>query len=148
MLAIVRPDSWNVFLFIHVAGAMAMVATLILAIFAIGRARRSGNPATAAFAFRVLWMAVLPAYIAMRVGGQLIDDKEKLSDTTWLDVGFMVGDGGALLLIIALILTGLGARRAKGGQPAAAGLSVAAGLGALLLALSVVAIFAMTAKPG
>jgi hypothetical protein len=93
-------------------------------------------------------MGAVPSYVLMRVGAQLIQDKEHTADATWLDIGFGVADGGVLLLVIALVVTGIGARRAKRGLPAPArGLTVAAALGGVLIAAYVVAIFAMTAKP-
>src|SRR5437762_11321525 len=99
MLAIVRPSSWNPLLFVHIAGAMALVATLIVALYALRTATARGDQATTRFAFRSLWMGVLPSYIVMRVGAQLIVDKEKLSGSkaAWVGIGFGVSDAGALL---------------------------------------------------
>jgi hypothetical protein len=153
MLAAIRPGSWNVVLFIHVAGAMALVATLILAGFALVAAqRRGGDPAGTGFAFRVLWMGVLPSYIVMRVGAGLIASKEGLDASnvnfTWLDIGFIIADMGAVLLIVALVMAGLGARKAKRGEPAGPGaLKAATALNGVLLIAYIVAIYAMTAKP-
>ncbi|MFL5841745.1 MAG: hypothetical protein ACJ77Z_14950 [Thermoleophilaceae bacterium] len=151
MLAVVRPDSWNLLLFIHVAGAMALVGSLILAGWSIRIARTRGDQPAAQFAYRVLWRAVLPSYVVMRVGAQLIASKEKVenSDDAWVGIGFTVSDAGLLLLIIGLILAGLAARRAKRGQSVAGstGLRVATILTGVLVAAYVVAIWAMTTKP-
>lgn len=151
MLAVVRPDSWNFLLFIHVAGAMALVGSLILAGWSIRIARTRGDQPAAQFAYRVLWRAVLPSYVVMRVGAQLIASKEKVenSDDAWVGIGFTVSDAGLLLLIIGLILAGLAARRAKRGQSVAGstGLRVATILTGVLVAAYVVAIWAMTTKP-
>jgi hypothetical protein len=151
-LAIVRPGSWNVLLFIHIAGAMALVATLILAVHALRTATRRGDQPATRFAFRALWMAVLPSYIVMRVGAQLIADKEKLadSDVSWIGIGYGVSDAGALLLLIAILLAGLAARTAKSGVAVAqsARLKAATTLGGLLIVAYVFAIWAMTTKPG
>jgi hypothetical protein len=150
MLAIVRPDAWNGPLLIHVLGAVALVATLVLALLALGYARRRSDPAGTRFAFRTLLLGVLPAYVVMRVGAQLVQSKEHLADANyaWLDIGFVASDMGALLLLVALVVTGVNARRAARGQaPSPRGLTLATVLGGLLLAAYVVAIFAMTAKP-
>jgi hypothetical protein len=152
MLAIVRPDSWNLPLFVHVAGAMALVATLIVASYSLRIARTRGDQPAAQFAFRVLWRAVLPAYIVMRVGAQWVQNKEKGLDenATWLSIGFITSDAGALLLIIGIVLTGLAARRAKAGASVAGstGLRVATAFTGVLIAAYVVAVWAMSTKPG
>ena len=150
MLAIIRPGSWNILLLIHVAGAMALVAVLILSTFAVRKAAASGDQPSTRFAFRTLLMGALPAFIVMRVGAQLIQDKEHVSDKlTWLNIGFIASDLGMLLLIVTLVLTGLAARKAKGGTTVAGsvGLRAASVLTTVLVAAYVVAIFAMTAKP-
>jgi hypothetical protein len=151
MLAVVRPDSWNLPLFIHIAGAMALVGSLILAGWSVRIARARGDQPAAQFAYRVLWRAVLPSYIVMRVGAQLIADKEHLenSNDAWVGIGFIVSDAGLLLLIIGLVLTGLAARRAKAGRSVAGstGLKVATILTGVLVVAYVVAIWAMTTKP-
>jgi len=151
MLAAIRPSSWNLPLYIHIGGAMMLVASLVVASFAIKIARDRGDQPAAQFAFRTLWRLTLPAYIVMRVGAQLIVDKEHLSGSkdTWIGIGFGVSDAGALLLIIGLILTGLMARRAKAGDSVAAAvpLRVASAIAGLLLLGYVVAIWAMTTKP-
>jgi cytochrome b561 len=152
MLAIVRPDAWNFPLFVHIGGAMALVASLVLALYGIRIARTRGDQPAAQFAFRVLWRFTLPAFIVMRLGGQWIAAKEKLenSDDTWIGIGFTVSDLGLLLLIIGLVLTGLMARRAKAGTSVAgAGQLRAAGIVAgILVTAYLVAIWAMTTKPG
>jgi hypothetical protein len=151
VFAVVRPDSWNSLLFIHVAGAMALVGSLILAGWSIRIARTRGDQPAAQFAYRVLWRAVLPSYLVMRVGAQLIASKENVEDSNdaWVGIGFTVSDFGLLLLIIGIVLTGLAARRAKQGQSVAGstGLRVATILTGVLVAAYVVAIWAMTTKP-
>jgi hypothetical protein len=151
MLAIVRPDSWNLPLFIHIAGAMVLVGSLIVAGWSIRIARTRGDHAAAQFAFRVLWRAALPSYLVMRVGAQLIASKEKLenSNDAWISLGFIVSDAGLLLLLAGIVLTGLAARRAKaaGSVAGSTGLMVATILTGVLVAAYVVAVWAMTAKP-
>jgi cytochrome b561 len=150
-LAVVRPDAWNFPLFLHVGGAMALVASLVIALYAIRIARERGDQPAAQFAFRVLLRFTLPAYIVMRVGAQWIVSKEKLenSNDAWIGIGFLTSDAGLLLVVIGLVLTGLMARRAKQGTSVAgAGQLRAAGILAGLLVLAyVVTIWAMTTKP-
>src|SRR5436190_22162565 len=97
---------------------MLLVATMVLAIYSLVLARRRGDEPATRFAFRSLLMGVLPAYVVMRVGAQLIVDKEKLSDTnaTWIGIGFGSSDAGLLLLLVTVILTGLTARAARQGN--------------------------------
>jgi hypothetical protein len=150
-LAAVRPDAWNWALFLHIAGAMALVASLIMALYAIQIARTRGDQPAAQFAFRVLWRFTLPSYLVMRIGAQIIASKEKVedSDDAWVGIGFITSDLGLLLLIIGLVLAGLMARRAKAGTSVAgAGQLRAAGIIAgILIAAYIVAIWAMTTKP-
>ena len=151
LLATVRPGSWNWALFLHVGGAMALVASLVVALYAIRIARERGDQPAAQFAFRTLLRFSLPAYVVMRVGAQIIADKEDVADSnaTWIGIGFMVSDIGALLLLIGIVLTGLIARRAKSGTSVArAGQLRAAGvISGILIAAYIVAIWAMTTKP-
>jgi hypothetical protein len=151
LLAAVRPGSWNWALFLHVAGAMALVASLIVALYAIRIARTRGDQPAVQFAFRTLLRFTLPSYLVMRVGAQIIASKEKVedSDDAWIGIGFITSDLGLLLLLVGLLLTGLAARRAKSGTSVAgAGQLRAAGiLAGILIAAYLVAIWAMTTKP-
>jgi hypothetical protein len=152
LIAIVRPGSWNLPLFFHIFGAMLLVASLPVALYAIRIARTRGDQPAAQFAFRVLSRATLPAFLLMRVFAQIIDDKEHADkgDPTWIGIGFGVSDLGGLLLIVALVLTGLMARRAKKGTSVAGApqLAIGAGIAGFLIVMYIVAIWAMTTKPG
>ena len=151
VLAIIRPGSWNFPLFLHIAGAMLLVASLVIALYSIRIARERGDQPAAQFAYRVLWRFTLPSFIVMRVGAQWIVSKEKLEDSNdaWIGIGFTTSDLGLLLLIIGIVLTGLVARRAKRGTSVAgAGQLRAAGvLAGLLILAYLVTIWAMTTKP-
>ena len=91
-----------------------------------------------------------PGYIVMRIAAQWVESKEHLDDLaeepTWLGIGYITADAGGLLLLIALILGGVGLRRSrKGGGN---GLLKATGvLATLLVAVYVVAVWAMGGKP-
>jgi hypothetical protein len=150
-LAALRPDAWNFPLFLHLAGAMALVGSLVVALYAIRIARERGDQPAAQFAFRVLWRFTLPAYLVMRIGAQWIVSKENLenSNDAWIGIGFITSDAGLLLLVAGMVLTGLIARRAKQGTSVVgAGQLRAAGVIAGILVLAyLVAIWAMTTKP-
>ena len=148
-LAIIRPDDWNLPLFVHVFGAMLLVGTLLLAGIVL-LWRRDGRP-QGGLGFRVLLLGVLPSYILMRVGAQWAYSAEGFgdSDPDWISVGYITSDAGALLLLIALILAGIAARRAR--RPGVAGAlltRIAGAIAYLLLVAYVVTVWAMTAKPG
>ena len=65
---------------------------------------------------------------------------------TWLDIGYIVADAGALLTLIALIVGGIGVRRLRDGK--GQGLIKAAMIIALIvLAAALVAVWAMSGKP-
>ena len=150
MLAAVRPNAFHFPLYLHIGGAMLLVATLVVASFATRNALQRGDHPAVSFASRTLLMGVLPAFILMRVGAQWIVSKEHLEDAdlTWVGLGFAISDGGALLLIIALVVTGLAARRSRESSIAGSGLLRAAViLTGLMIAANIVAIWAMTTKP-
>ncbi|HEX2129410.1 MAG TPA: hypothetical protein VHF58_09370 [Solirubrobacterales bacterium] len=152
-LAIIRPDDWDLPLFIHVLGAFVTVGALILAATYLVPAWREGSVASLRLGYRTLLWAALPAFIVMRVGAQMIYDKWNFDeDPGWINLGYMTSDLGALLLLIATVVTGVGVRRATvpaeaGGTGEARGARVAAVLVGVLLVLYLVSIWAMTTKP-
>jgi cytochrome bd-type quinol oxidase subunit 2 len=147
--ATIRPDAWNLPLFLHVLGAMVMVGSLALAAAYLFAARRDGSLESMRVGFRSLLFAALPAFIVMRVGAQWIADKENISNSNeaWVGIGFMSSDLGALLIVIATVAAGLAVRRAGRERAGGRGVAVAAWLVAVLIALYVVAIWAMATKP-
>ena len=137
MLAIVRPDSWELPLFFHVAGAMAFVGALVLTLVLVG----AGTPTRTVY--RTLLLGVLPSFLVMRVAAQWLLSEENLEDAdlTWIDIGFMTTDPAALFLIVSLVIAGVAARR---GNATPRWVAVLTGL---MLVLSLVAVWAMTTKP-
>jgi len=143
MLAIVRPDDWNFPLFLHVLGAIVVTGATAAAFACALSARRW--PWLRGIVLRTLLLAAFPAWILMRFAGQWIDSKEELTeDPGWLGVGFIVGDAGLVLLIVAAILAAVSSRRPERRWPNGA---VAVITGIYLVAL-LVAMFAMSGKPG
>jgi hypothetical protein len=147
MFAIVRPDGWNLPLFVHVAGAMLLVgAVVVVLVLSAGALRRGdGAVALARLAYRTLLLGVLPGYVIMRVGAEWVASEEDVGDPTWVGIGYSTADGGLLLAIIATVLAWRGARRGPNG-PGVPGRVVVA-LCAVLLVAYAVAIWAMTTKP-
>jgi hypothetical protein len=140
VLAAIRPDDWNLALFVHILGAMALVGSLALVATSLAaRDLRLG--------YRSLLIGVLPGWIVMRGAAEWIAEKEKVNDIdptpAWVDIGYSVGDPMLLFIIIATVCAGLAARRqSTGGLRTAALVFVG-----LMLVASFVAIWAMTTKP-
>jgi hypothetical protein len=148
MLAAVRPDSWNLALFVHVAGAMLLVGALVVVVVTMtGALRRGeGTEVLTGIAFRALLIGVLPAYIVMRVGAEWIASKENLpDDADWIGIGYGTADGGLVLTLIAAVLAWRAARRGAAG-PGGLGRGVLV-LGAVLIVAYAVTIWAMASKP-
>jgi hypothetical protein len=148
MVATIRPDAWNVPLFVHVAGAMLLVGALVVVVAAIGGALRRGDgvEVLTGLAYRSLLIGVLPAYIVMRVGAEWIAAEEDVPDDAgWIGIGYMTSDGGLLLTIIAAVLAWRATKRGADG-PGGLGRAVLV-LAAVLLLAYTFAIWAMTAKP-
>jgi uncharacterized membrane protein len=108
MLALIRPDSWNFPLFLHILGATVLfgtVATVAIAGFA-SRSHAGYEQLLARVAQRTFLLGIVPAYIVMRVGAQWIDSKEfpNGDEPGWVGVGFIVSDAGVILLLIVGIL--------------------------------------------
>lgn len=143
MLALLRPDSWNFPLFLHVLGAIAVTgATAAAFVCAVSEPRWPWlRPVLA----RTLLLATFPAWILMRLGGAWEDSRSPIGDdSTWLGIGYIVGDLGFVLLIVAMILAAVAVRRTQRNWPIRA---VAVITGLYFVAL-LVAMFAMTGKPG
>jgi hypothetical protein len=151
VLALVRPDSWDLPLFVHIFGAMLLVGALSLSAISLIAAWRSGSAPLTKLGFMSLFYGAVPGYILMRGGAQWIASKEHLedSDVSWIGIGFGVSDLGFLLLIVSLIIGGIAVRginRGEGGTPSVSA-RVATGLISLFLVASLVAVWAMTVKP-
>ena len=147
MLASIRPDSWNFPLFLHVLGAMMLVGAATVGVTAELVSGHSEDPdRLRRLAFRTLLLVGLPAYIAMRVGGEWMYSKEfgsSSDDPTWVGIGYTTSDGGGVILLLSLVLSGIAARRAKPALATTTGIIMAIALAGWL-----VAVWAMAGKPG
>ena len=148
VLAIIRPDDWNVALFLHVLGAMVATGGLVLALVYLAAAWRGNQPRLFRAGYKALLYGAIPGYIVMRGAAQWIYAKEGLdeleTDPAWIEIGFITTDAGLLFLLIATITAGVSTRRGDDGTVA---VRVATSLTALMLIAYIVTVWAMTAKP-
>jgi hypothetical protein len=141
VLAAIRPDDWNIALFVHILGAMALVGSLGLVLVALaGRDLRLG--------YRALLLGVLPGWIVMRGGGEWIAEKENVNDLdpvpSWIDTGYSVADPMLLLIIISTVCAGLAVRRQRR-DGALRGTALV--MTVIMLVAAFVAVWAMSTKP-
>ena len=143
-------------LLLHILGASILVGGLIAALTfqLVGWARETpgGAAMLARYGFFSLLVLAVPGWILMRVGAQWIWSEEGWDDVdsepAWLGIGWITGDAGGLLILIAVILAGLGARRLRQGGGTSSGLvRFATVLTAIALVAYVITVWAMSAKP-
>jgi len=143
-------------LLLHILGASILVGGLITALsfqlFGWARETPGGAAMLARFGFLSLLVLALPGWILMRVGAQWIWSEQGWDDVpeepAWLDIGWKTGDFGLPLILVALILAGVGARRLRQGGGTTSGfVRGATVLTAITLIAYVVATWAMSAKP-
>jgi hypothetical protein len=152
MLATVRPHSWDLALFVHVIGAMILMGGLVTATAAGILGWRDTGGGLRRLSALTLFAIALPGWIIMRVGAEWTYSKEgwdKVPDKlqpTWLGIGYITADAGGIILLVALILGGIGVRRARNGGGAGL-LRASTVLAAVLIAVYVVTIWAMGGKP-
>jgi hypothetical protein len=146
LLASIRPDSWNFPLFLHVAGAAVFFgAVTISAVTQLTAARVPEPEVLRRVAFRTLLIVGLPAFIVFRAAAEWVRSKEfpgDADDPTWLGIGYIISDLGALLFLIALIMAGIAVWKPKGWLSKTSGV-----LSVIILIGLVVAVWAMGAKP-
>ena len=150
VLAVIRPDSFNFPLFLHVLGAMILVGGLLAGASALVFAR--GEARLLRLGYWSLVAVSLPGWVLMRIGAGWIYSKEHWDDVPekvrpgWLDIGLLIADAGGLILLISLIAGGVGVYRLRVGKSSGL-LKVTLALSLVLLAAYVVAVWAMAGKP-
>jgi hypothetical protein len=146
-LAVVRPSSWNLPLFLHVLGAMALVGamTSVTVLAWTGSLRPERAVLSKASLWTMLVLAV-PSWLLMRLAAEWIYSKEDFSgknDPNWIGVGFFVSDLGLLVLLVTTGFAFWWSRRGGiGWQGRVIGV-----LAPLYLALLALAWWVMAAKP-
>jgi hypothetical protein len=157
LVAAVRPDGWNLPLFVHVLGAMLLVGGVSTALLLQLTGWRRQEPAAALqqarFAFWTLLVVAFPAWWVMRLGAEWIYARQGWGDAAeeplWIGIGYITADLGGLLLLLAIVLGGIGVRRLR---RTGAGSSTLVRASTVLVTISVlayvVAVWAMSGKPG
>ena len=153
VLAAIRPNEWELPLFIHVLGALALIGTVTLSAALLFSAWRGASVASLRLALRSLTLGVIPSWVVLRGSAEWIADKEgyfNIDDPPdWVDLGYMAGDIGFLLIVVSSVLVWITYRkvRAEPNEGPSRAVRAAAVLIALLLVLNLVALWAMTTKP-
>jgi hypothetical protein len=149
MLAAIRPDDWNFPLLVHVLGATLLVGGLVTAVTALVLGWSRDSAFYSRFGFRVLLIFTLPAYFLMRIGAEWIHSKEDFlgDEPGWLGIGYVTADLGGLLLLLAIILTGLGVRQLRGERETSVLVRIGSVSATIALFAYIVAVWAMSAKP-
>ena len=153
MLAAVRPHSWDLALFVHVARGDDPHGRP-------GDGCRSGHRRLARHGRRSP-PPVGPHPVRRRAPGldhhagrapsgstrRKAGTRSRISSSRrWLGIGYITADAGGIILLVALILGGIGVRRARGGGGAGL-LKASTVLAAVLIAVYVVTVWAMGGKP-
>jgi hypothetical protein len=150
MFAAIRPHSIDLALIVHVAGAMVLVGALVTAAAAGIIGWRDEAGALRRLSYRTLLFVALPAWFVMWFGAIWTESREHLDDLSnppaWLGIGHIAAEGGGLLLLIALILGGIGTRRSRAGNGDGL-IRASSAMATFLVAVYVIAIWAMGAKP-
>jgi hypothetical protein len=150
VIAAVRPDSWNFPLFVHIVGATILVGGLLTSGSALAFAK--GDAKLLRLGYWSMLAVSLPGYVIMRIGAEWLYAKENWDDVpdslipAWLDIGYIVAEAGALVLLIALVVGGIGMYRMRQGKGEGL-LKVTMVLAFVMLAAYVVAAWAMAGKP-
>ena len=152
VIAIIRPNEWELPLFVHVLGALALIGALTFSAVVLFSAWRDRSEANVRLALRSLTFGVLPSWLVLRVSAEWLAEEEGYSDLDdppdWIEIGYIVGDAGFLLILIPTLLAWAALRKARTETRPGATVSVAAVLIALALVANLIALWAMTTKPG
>jgi hypothetical protein len=151
VLAAIRPDEQSFALLLHLVGATVVFGALLASATSLVLAR--GDIRLLRLGYFSLLFVGLPGLILLRLAGEWLyrmQNWDKLSDQdrpVWLDIGFLVADGGGLLFLLALVLGGVGVYRLREGKRGTGLLKVTMVIALVLVAAYVVAVWAMTGKP-
>jgi hypothetical protein len=147
-LAAIRPDDQTAILLVHIVGATVMVGGLLTGASLLAFAR--GSVSLLQLGYWTLLAVALPGYIVMRIGAEWLYSEqgwdELDDDPTWLSIGFIVANLGALLMLITLVVGGFGVYRLRDGKGAGL-LKATMVIAVLILAAALVAAWAMAGKP-
>jgi hypothetical protein len=134
-------------LFLHVLGAMTTVGAILTALLLLLAAWKRPDAVFLRRATFTTLLAAIPFYALLRVFGQVMYNREKDAfggnDPTWVGIGFIFADAGALVLLITI---GLAFWWLRSGKAIAA--RIATGTSSILLVLLTIAMLAMSGKWG
>lgn len=152
MLALVRSGNWELALFFHVLGALLLIAGMALVVSATLFAGRSRDPLGAVAFRRLTWktlvLLVLPSFVLMRATAEWVRTEDGFADDlTWINIGYMVTDMGAVVLLALLFLGWRSARTGERGETRPLSARILSVLAPLYLVALLVAMWAMTTKP-
>jgi hypothetical protein len=134
-------------LFLHVLGAMTTIGAILTALLLLLAAWKRPDAVFLRRATFTTLLAAIPFYALLRVFGQVMYNREKDAfggnDPTWVGIGFIFADAGALVLLITI---GLAFWWLRSGKAIAA--RIATGTSSILLVLLTIAMLAMSGKWG
>jgi hypothetical protein len=152
VLAAMRPDDQSFALLLHLVGATVVFGALLTSATSLALAR--GDPRLLRLGYFSLLLVGLPGLILLRLAGEWLyrlqnwdDLPEQIDEPAWLGIGFLVADGGGLLLLLALALGGVGVYRLRNGKGGTGLLKATMVIALILIVAYVVAVWAMTGKP-
>jgi hypothetical protein len=152
MLAAIRPDNQSFALLLHLVGATVVFGALLASATSLLLAR--GETRLLRLGYFSLLLVALPGLILMRLAGEWLYRMQswnklppQIAQPSWLKIGFDVADWGAVLLLVALVLGGIGVRRLRNGTGGAVLLRATMVISLVLAVAYVVAVWAMTGKP-
>ena len=131
---------------------MTLVGGLVTAVAAGIAGWRHANGALRRFSALTLFAVALPGWLIMRLAADWAYSKEGWDKVpskfqpNWLGIGFLTADVGGIVLLIALVLGGIGIRRMRSGGGTRL-LRASTALAAILIAVYIVAVWAMGGKP-
>src|SRR5438876_2952693 len=153
MLAAIRGPGQDFPVLLHIVGATVVFGALLASASSLALAR--GDVRLLRLGYFSLLLVALPGWILMRLSAEWIYRKQgwndlphQLKDAAWLRIGFGVADYGGILFLIALIVGGVAIRRMRNGGRGAGLLKVTMAIAVVLALAFVVAVWAMTGKPG
>ena len=153
MLAAIRPPGQDLPVLLHIIGATFAFGGLLASVTSLALAR--GQVRLLRLGYFSLLFVVAPGWLLMWITGEWAYHKEGWSslpasvrDTAWLKIGFVVGDYLGLVFLVTLIVGAIGVVRLRRGHTGTGLLHLTMLSGLVLVLGFVVAVWAMTGKPG
>ena len=153
MLAAIRPHGQDLPVLLHIIGATFAFGGLLASVTSLALAR--GQVRLLRLGYFSLLFVVAPGWLLMWIAGEWAYHKEgwnglpgQVRNAAWLRIGFVVGDYLGLLFLVTLLVGAIGVIRLRRGQGGTGLLKLTMVSGLVLVLAFVVAVWAMTGKPG